>query len=1066
MRKSRKDYPAKKNKTAIYIMVIFITIIMLTIGYSAFSAEFKIANIVAKVRAHKLVRINGVTSGSGYVSDLDYATTSIINNITLPAGGSITYSVTVTNLGNVPVAVAGAKFTNGNNQEVNNLEASITERNYIKICENDNCNGSENGPINKTFEITITNNSSETINSRLDTFLTFKEVYTITYEGNEIGEALAGTTYEKIFTDNPPKNIAITSGTYSTYAYTDNTLTINDVESNIELLNAYTINYNGNVLGYKAHGETFTHEFKTEYPADITVDSGTYDNETYNNHILTITNVSSDISLTGIIGRVAITDIKFVSSKNVKKHSNPTFEGMNASFSVVFGREEGSTEEDFEIIYEVTLSNTHYNDYIFRGFDFNPQITASAESDTATLDLIPIGIENGDVIKSETSKTFNVKLVLETNNPDGNYTTETTTDVDTTADTDKETGEITATITPNTGSLRSPNTLAEFTVTVTSTYTSNREFKLLSSNSNLEVVSSTGAALNNFTIAGGSTEEYIIAVKSVAGATYVNDTTTMTMYLSTEGVPNISVGNLTLNVDKHNVPDTTPITVGNAQLDYYYDTTNKKPTIKATWDRIDAGGSAVSKYVATLYKTDGTVEDTCEAPATPRSCLFSTVSENIDYYVIVYGIDEGPNSGASYVSSATTANGYATKSSNQSFKWTYSVSTSGLRNFSSLTAPSGSSTSNAIKGSTYTLYLRTSGSVWSTTGQVPDDVTVSMVGTSNLSNGKGYDYTKSSDSQATLNVYNVTGDITISGSAVCLVEGTKILLANGEYKNIENIDYDDLLMVHNYETGELTYEYPIWIEKTKKAISYQENTFSDGTILKTIGWHGVFETELNRFVSVDNPEEFHIGSKIAKLNNAKNGYDTITVTNIEQKSKVVNYYHVVSTRYYNIIANDIITTDGTTILSNLYGFNENITWPKEIRDYAMQDVYSYDELSDAIPYYMFKGLRAEEGKVLSNYGLDLNTFKGYLLKNQNNPNMLKTPIQELGRNMWMVTTSLDNVNELNKRNYLRYEGSTYTLPKVNDKKFKYWLNTADNQIYHQSDKIIVYHGMHFEAIYK
>ena len=68
--------------------------------------------------------------------------------------------------------------------------------------------------------------------------------------------------------------------------------------------------------------------------------------------------------------------------------------------------------------------------------------------------------------------------------------------------------------------------------------------------------------------------------------------------------------------------------------------------------------------------------------------------------------------------------------------------------------------------------------------------------------------------------------------------------------------------------------------------------------------------------------------------------------------------------------------------------------------------------------------------------------------------------------MGMVTTSLDKVNEFNKNEYLKEEGSSYTLPKVNKKNFVGWLNYSDNKVYYPGDKITVYHGMHFKDIYK
>ena len=73
-----------------------------------------------------------------------------------------------------------------------------------------------------------------------------------------------------------------------------------------------------------------------------------------------------------------------------------------------------------------------------------------------------------------------------------------------------------------------------------------------------------------------------------------------------------------------------------------------------------------------------------------------------------------------------------------------------------------------------------------------------------------------------------------------------------------------------------------------------------------------------------------------------------------------------------------------------------------------------------MPYYMFNGLRAEEGKVLQRYGLDKDTFKGYLINNQMNKDMLlEVPTDKNGKRLWKVTTNKDN-NLINKRRKLLY----------------------------------------------
>ena len=169
-------------------------------------------------------------------------------------------------------------------------------------------------------------------------------------------------------------------------------------------------------------------------------------------------------------------------------------------------------------------------------------------------------------------------------------------------------------------------------------------------------------------------------------------------------------------------------------------------------------------------------------------------------------------------------------------------------------------------------------------------------------------------------------------------------------------------------------------------MTYRVTRFDDGTELKTAGWHGVFDVDQNAFVSIDG-EGFGVGSRIYKVNE-NDELEIITVTEIEIVEEEVNYYHVVSSKYYNIIANSVITTDGAVYLSNLYGFDENIKWP-ELRQEVISDpdnLYTYADFEDiGLPLRMFEELRMAEAKYLASvYGITLEAFKGYLISNQLN----------------------------------------------------------------------------------
>ena len=150
------------------------------------------------------------------------------------------------------------------------------------------------------------------------------------------------------------------------------------------------------------------------------------------------------------------------------------------------------------------------------------------------------------------------------------------------------------------------------------------------------------------------------------------------------------------------------------------------------------------------------------------------------------------------------------------------------------------------------------------------------------------------------------------------------------------------------------------------------------------------------------------------------------------------------------------------MLSNLYGFDDGIKWPDSRKELLKNNKYTYDDLN-VLPYYMFKGLRAEEAKVLvTSKFIDLDSLKMYFLLNQVNKEMLKEPSKNKnGNNLWLVTNNREKVTANNINKYILEEGTYYTLPKY--KNVKYWYNTSDNITYKPGDKVKVWHGMHFIA---
>ncbi len=745
-------------------------------------------------------------------------------------------------------------------------------------------------------------------------------------------------------------------------------------------------------------------------------------------------------------GKLEIVSANIVSSEstNLEEYVDPTIDGMNISFKL-----KGSSQ-NFTATYLIEIKNDTYVDYTFNDFPFNASLDTS---DTVTLTTLITDSSTGEelhpgsVISSGESKIYKVLFTVETQeasvevniNGTGTFSTE-------------NTGNVIASITPKTGDLQN-NKAACFTLSVANTYAYKRIFSLTSSNDNILLVDSSGNTYGSQSIGANSTEEYSVCTKASESSSFLSDEAKTTITLKSAGISNINVGELTLSVDKDIIASDKEIpTVGNVTIVIPEEGTVVGQA-NVSWNRIDSGGSSITNYYIILYNSDTGESTTYETGSSVTSYTLTNLSAG-NYYAKVYGVDEAGNIGSSYCDSATTSNGYCSLSNTTALKWQYTI-TYNLTNLKHDNSTSTTATATIYQSYSTTLAVSASSTWYS----LPSSVEISMGGTT-LSSGTDYTYDSSSGA---ITINKITGDVTITASASggCLTKGTKILLANGKTKNIEDIRYDDLLLVWNYETGTYTYEYPIWIEKVKKSSNYKKITLSDGTILKIVGKHGVFSEELNEFVSVDDNTKFKVGIKIAKLNNNRISY--VKVTNIENINDEIEYYHVVSTRYYNIIANDVLTTDGNVMLSNLYDFEGNIKWKN--RNYNQLDLYDYSLFSDFMPYYMFKGMRASEGKVLSKY-LNYSAFKYYLMNNQLNDEMLLKSVEDNnGNRLWMVTTSDDVV--INKNNYLYKESDYYILKEPKNKNnFKYWYNTSDGNKYNSGDKVKVDYGMHFIAVYE
>ncbi len=751
-----------------------------------------------------------------------------------------------------------------------------------------------------------------------------------------------------------------------------------------------------------------------------------------------IYNVNLSVNGTGLFpknGEIFISNVVLSSYSNLENPADPVFTNDSISFDLNFVVESNSNlDDDYSATYDITITNESFFPYAFASSVFNPSVeTINNQDMNISYDIT--GIEVGEIIPKLSSKTFSLTISMFPRSP-GNYNVSGDSEVNLNEEGQEETGSLLASIPSNSAVNLINNTRDKVVVTVINTFETPQTFSFSSGNSNFVLVNNSGNSLGSFTIPANTTNTYDVYIEIANGIRFATDSQPMNL-LFTGPSSTVSLGNVTCHVPKDNtLLDDEPPVISNVSATFVA----QNGVVNLSWNATDVSG--IDHFIIDVMDDSDNLVKTITTTNANTSYQVNGLT-NGTYYFKVYGEDIKQFNGKTIATSCGTGSGFCSQSASDTYTWTFPVTF----NLTDLTT-NGADTCTI--GTSYSCTLNASGLFRG----LPNSVTIKM---NNQTLNSGYSYNNNS---GLITINNVTGPIEITAAArttTCLVKGTKILLANGTYKNIEDVTYNDLLAVWSYENGNLTYEYPIWIEQTKKSTHFQRTHFSDGSYLDTIGYHGVFSPTYNMFISVDDNGKYRVGTKITKIANGK--LKEVTITKIEMIYKPINYYHVVSTRYYNIIANDFLTTDGTVVLSNLYGFDKNITWPKTIRDNVVNNknnLYSYEDLKEVLPYYMFVGLRAEEGKHLNNYGLDLNTFKYYLSKNQSNEEMLlPVDTNSSGKRVWMVTTSKDNLMFNNK--YLYVEGSYYVLPITSSR----WFNTSNGKYYNSGDKVLVNHGMHF-----
>jgi len=194
----------------------------------------------------------------------------------------------------------------------------------------------------------------------------------------------------------------------------------------------------------------------------------------------------------------------------------------------------------------------------------------------------------------------------------------------------------------------------------------------------------------------------------------------------------------------------------------------------------------------------------------------------------------------------------------------------------------------------------------------------------------------------------------------CFAKGTKILMSDNSYKNIEDIKVGDTVMSLNHQTGKQEPKQVYLIYKGENTDKSFTLKFTNNINLSICGKHDLFEKDSRKYVTIinDNAKEF-IGKHF--YNAVANRYEELleVVYNDEQ----VDYYSIYIKNNLNCIAEDMLSLpDDVDEYLNVYSFKEDLTidqqqLKKDIEKYGLleykeNDLYSKQMYEDFnVKYY-------------------------------------------------------------------------------------------------------------------
>ena len=226
----------------------------------------------------------------------------------------------------------------------------------------------------------------------------------------------------------------------------------------------------------------------------------------------------------------------------------------------------------------------------------------------------------------------------------------------------------------------------------------------------------------------------------------------------------------------------------------------------------------------------------------------------------------------------------------------------------------------------------------------------------------------------------------------CFAPDTLVTLADGTQKRVDQLTFADRILAWDFFTGSyIEKEISLLVNHGEGTYKIANLQFSDGTMLRIIAEHGVFDYDLNKYVyfTVDNMHEY-IGHRFVRY--AEDGrYNLVTLTNAFETEEYTSAWSVTSADSSNAFASGLLTVAPPEDFYNWIEMDGKLRYnaTKFQQDVETYGLYTYDDFKDYVTYEQFVDwngaylkIAVEKGYFTFDYILELiELYKGWMPNN-------------------------------------------------------------------------------------